>query len=119
MFQDYYIGHFLVFAFDLDIAMTAAAKLVTIDYKVFGRVQGVFFRKFTHKEAVSLKLVGWVMNHDDGTVVGQAQGTEAKIKAFKTWLQTVGSPKSKIERVEFKNDNTIDVLQFDTFEIRK
>jgi acylphosphatase len=97
----------------------ATAKIQTVDYKVFGKVQGVFFRKFTHQEAAKLKLVGWVMNHEDGTVVGQAQGDEAKISLFKKWLQNSGSPKSKIERVEFRNENTINILQFGSFEIRK
>ena len=36
--------------------------LVAVEYEVFGRVQGVFFRKFTNEKAVSLGLRGWVKN---------------------------------------------------------
>ena len=36
--------------------------LVALEYEVFGRVQGVFFRKFTHEKAQSLGLRGWVKN---------------------------------------------------------
>ena len=36
--------------------------LVSVDYEVFGRVQGVFFRKYTAKQANALKLNGWIMN---------------------------------------------------------
>ena len=41
---------------------------------MYGKVQGVFFRKFTAAEATKLKLVGWVMNTEKGTVKGQMQG---------------------------------------------
>ena len=45
-----------------------------LEYEVFGKVQGVFFRKYTKKEADKLKLTGWVMNTEKGTVVGVADG---------------------------------------------
>jgi acylphosphatase len=53
---------------------TNSTNLVSVDYEIFGKVQGVFFRKFTAAEANKLKLVGWVMNTDKGTVKGQIQG---------------------------------------------
>ena len=49
-------------------------KMQRLEYEVFGKVQGVFFRKYTKKEADKLKLTGWVMNTDKGTVVGVADG---------------------------------------------
>ena len=39
-----------------------AMALVAVEYEVWGRVQGVFFRKFTHQKAQSLGLRGWVKN---------------------------------------------------------
>ena len=39
-----------------------ATGLIAVDYEVFGRVQGVFFRKFTNEKANSLGLRGWVKN---------------------------------------------------------
>ena len=36
--------------------------LVALEYEVFGKVQGVFFRKFTNEKAQSLGLRGWVKN---------------------------------------------------------
>ena len=50
-----------------------------LEYEVFGKVQGVFFRKYTKKEADKLKLTGWVMNTEKGTVVGVADGLGLKI----------------------------------------
>ena len=36
--------------------------LIAVDFEVFGKVQGVFFRKFTNEKANSLGLRGWVKN---------------------------------------------------------
>ena len=40
----------------------SSMALVAVEYEVFGRVQGVFFRKFTNEKALSLGLRGWVKN---------------------------------------------------------
>ena len=37
-------------------------SLIAVQFEVFGRVQGVFFRKFTNEKALSLELRGWVKN---------------------------------------------------------
>jgi acylphosphatase len=37
-------------------------------YLIKGRVQGVGFRWFVHREAAALELKGWVRNTDDGHV---------------------------------------------------
>lgn len=101
------------------MAAAAAPKYISIDYKVFGKVQGVFFRKYTQQEATKLKLVGWVMNTEEGTVIGQMQGKEDAIKKMKDWLKTKGSPKSRIDKTEFNSEKEIKSLDFKTFEVRK
>ncbi|OXA47090.1 acylphosphatase-1 [Folsomia candida] len=75
--------------------------LVRVDFKVFGRVQGVFFRKFTQKEGRTLGLRGYCRNTSEGTVAGVLEGPIAKVEQMKGWLQTVGSPQSRIDRAEF------------------
>jgi len=97
----------------------STAKLLSIDYEVFGKVQGVFFRKYTHQEGQKLKLVGWVMNTEKGTVVGQMQGPADKCKKLKEWLSKTGSPKSKIDKAEFKNEKEITKIDFQSFDVRK
>jgi acylphosphatase len=43
-------------------------------YLVKGRVQGVGFRWFVHREAAALQLSGWVRNTEDGDVEVLAAG---------------------------------------------
>ncbi|ELT98378.1 hypothetical protein CAPTEDRAFT_123871 [Capitella teleta] len=92
-------------------------KLISVDYEVFGTVQGVFFRKFTQQMAKDLGLVGWVKNTTSNTVTGTIQGSEGKVNQMKHWLQHKGSPKSKITRCEFKNEKHVDSLEFSNFSI--
>ncbi len=58
--------------------------------EIFGKVQGVFFRKYTKSEAQKLDVTGWVQNTERQTVIGKAEGTSENISAFKTWLRTQG-----------------------------
>ena len=99
--------------------MASSIRLVSVDYEIFGKVQGVFFRKYTQQEGKKLGLVGWVMNTEKGTVVGQVQGGEDVVKKMKDWLKKTGSPKSRIDRAEFKNEKQIDTLGYSGFEVRK
>ena len=98
---------------------SASVRLISVNYEVFGKVQGVFFRKYTQAEAAKLQLVGWVMNTEKGTVIGQIQGKEEAVKKMKEWLKKSGSPKSKIERAEFKSEKEVPQLEFTSFEFRK
>lgn len=96
-----------------------SSKLHSVDFEVFGRVQGVFFRKYTQQEAQKLNLVGWVMNTHKSTVAGRIQGREDAIRKMKEWLKNTGSPKSVIERVEFSGEKDLTKLEFHSFEIKK
>ncbi|KAI0864202.1 acylphosphatase [Xylaria cubensis] len=53
-----------------------------IYFLVHGKVQGVFFRNFTQKEATKLSVTGWCRNTDDEKVEGEAQGSPDAIKQF-------------------------------------
>lgn len=89
-----------------------------MEFEVFGKVQKVFFRKYTQKKAIELGLKGWVMNTAQGTVVGQMQGPKNNIESMKQWLQKTGSPKSKIEKTAFRNEGPITSCAYRSFEIR-
>ncbi|XP_062934533.1 acylphosphatase-2 isoform X4 [Cynocephalus volans] len=63
-------------------AMSTAKPLKSVDYEVFGKVQGVCFRMYTEDEARKIGVVGWVKNTSKGTVMGQVQGPEEKVNSI-------------------------------------
>ncbi|CAI9567228.1 unnamed protein product [Staurois parvus] len=99
--------------------MAEGGSLVSLDYEVFGKVQGVFFRKYTQAEGTRLGLVGWVQNTDNGTVQGQIQGPLSRVREMQEWLQNKGSPKSRITEAKFHNQRDIQQLEFRSFSIKK
>ncbi|XP_041609395.1 acylphosphatase-1-like [Vulpes lagopus] len=99
--------------------MAEGDTLIAVDYEIFGKVQGVFFRKYTQTEGKKLGLVGWVQNTDQGTVQGQLQGPISKVRLMQEWLETKGSPKSHIDRANFRNEKVILKLDYSDFQIVK
>jgi acylphosphatase len=65
---------------------------------VHGRVQGVGFRWSTRRAARDLGLAGQVRNMPDGTVEVIAEGPEAAMTAFQTWL-TRGPTGARVDRL--------------------
>uniref|UniRef100_UPI00358FCFFC acylphosphatase-2 n=1 Tax=Myxine glutinosa TaxID=7769 RepID=UPI00358FCFFC len=95
-----------------------ALSLVSVDFEIFGRVQGVCFRMYTEDESRKLRLVGWVKNAPTGSVVGVVQGPADKVEAMKHWLSKVGSPSSRIHKAEFHNERKIAQTEFKSFGTR-
>ncbi|CAF1411287.1 unnamed protein product [Adineta steineri] len=54
-----------------------------------------------------------------GTVQGHMEGYKNNIDQMKNWLQTTGSPKSKIIKTEFTNEKSIKKLTENTFNIKR
>ena len=80
---------------------------------VHGRVQGVWFRDHTLKEARRLGLVGWVRNLTDGTVEVVAQGEPHQVDALLAWLHE-GSPLAEVEQVDWREEPAGDDLSLFT-----
>jgi len=79
-----------------------------------GRVQGVWFRDSTRRQAVSLGVYGWVKNLPDGTVETVFEGESARVERLAAWCRQ-GPPGALVTRVneqeqEFKGE-------FSSFEI--
>ncbi|NWR43781.1 ACYP2 protein, partial [Regulus satrapa] len=108
----------------------ASGALKSVDYEVFGRVQGnggpwgaggpraAAAPRYTEQEAKKLGVVGWVKNTSQGTVTGQVQGPEERVNEMKSWLSKVGSPSSRIDKTNFSNEKEISKLDFSDFNTR-
>ena len=68
---------------------------------VRGRVQGVFFRAATQREARRLGVTGWVKNRNDGTVEVLAEGEEDAIKEFTSWANH-GPSAARVDAVDVR-----------------
>jgi len=66
---------------------------------VTGRVQGVYFRASTEREAKRLGVTGWVKNRADGAVELCVEGDDALVDELVRWAH-VGPPSAKVERVQ-------------------
>ena len=68
---------------------------------VRGRVQGVFFRASTQREAKRLGISGWVKNRPDGSVEILAEGEEDRLKELLAWANR-GPSAARVERVDVR-----------------
>lgn len=89
--------------------MTACYKIL-----VKGKVQGVWFRKYTKDKANSLHLNGFVRNEPDRSVYIEVEGEEEELAKFIDWL-AIGSPLSQVTGIEFE---PLGLPRFTCFEIR-
>lgn len=81
--------------------------------RVEGKVQGVFFRANTQRQAFELGLFGWVKNETDGSVTISAQGKEEGLNQLIDWCRR-GPDYAKVTKVEFKE---LDTEDFESFSI--
>ena len=82
---------------------------------IYGRVQGVFFRRYTQEQAISLQIKGWVKNNFNGTVEAIFDGQESRVSEMIEWCQH-GPTYASVEKVEIAPDNSSE--QFQDFSIR-
>ena len=85
----------------------------SIQIKVYGKVQGVWYRASTQRKAEELQIFGFVRNEVDGSVYIEAEGEEIALEALVEWCKE-GSPFSKVERLEI---NQIKTQHFTDFKI--
>lgn len=72
----------------------------TVYIKVLGKVQGVFFRATTQKQAINLNIKGWVKNTEDFVEI-TASGENTNIERLIQWAHK-GPERAKVEKVEVK-----------------
>ena len=89
--------------------------MITRCFMVHGRVQGVFYRDSTRKEALKRGITGAAENLKDGTVKVIAQGLQASIDELKLWLLEGPEMSNviKVDEVDIEDD-----LEFNDFSVR-
>jgi acylphosphatase len=69
--------------------------------RIFGWVQGVFFRNWAVERAQALGLRGWVRNRSDGSVEALAFGPAEAVDEFVA-LCREGPPAAVVERLDIE-----------------
>jgi acylphosphatase len=79
--------------------------------RVFGRVQGVFFRQGAVNQARTLGIVGWVRNAADGSVEAYLKGDEAAVEQMTGWMRH-GPSHARVDDVAVEEAEPEDVSGF-------
>jgi len=82
---------------------------------ITGRVQGVFFRAETKKQALELGLKGWVRNLYDRRVEAVFEGSENSVGKMIDWCKKGPGP-AHVKGVESVEEPPVN--RFENFEIR-
>ncbi len=67
--------------------------------RIYGRVQGVFFRQNTAHHAEQLGISGWVRNCGDGSVEALFEGDEEAVERILEWCRN-GPAGAHVERMD-------------------
>lgn len=82
-------------------------------YTVHGRVQGVWFRESTRREAMQLDISGHAVNLPDGTVEVLAVGAPEALRVLEAWLHS-GPPMARVTRVDVADADVTETTGFTT-----
>lgn len=73
--------------------------MIHLNIKIYGLVQGVFFRATAKQQADKLKIKGFAKNLPDGSVYIEAEGEENDLNYFIKWCRQ-GPSMAQVEKVE-------------------
>ncbi|MEM0475137.1 MAG: acylphosphatase [Zestosphaera sp.] len=91
------------------------SECVRAHLRIYGLVQGVFFRSTMRDVALRLGVAGWVRNLPDGSVEAVVEGVPARVEELIKWARR-GPPTAVVEKVEVKYSEC--TREFKTFRIR-
>ena len=81
--------------------------------KVIGRVQGVFFRVSTQREASRLALTGFVRNEPDGSVYLEVEGRPTIVENLISWISKGGPPQGRVDNVDIEKGGLENFIRFE------
>ena len=81
--------------------------------KIYGLVQGIFFRATAKEKADQLEISGFAKNISDGSVYIEAEGKKENLDEFVKWC-SIGPSLAQVEKVivtegDFKNFSEFEV----------
>ena len=92
-------------------------RLMVLHFLIRGRVQGVGFRWFVHREASELNLRGWVRNTEDGDVEVVAAGNPEDLNDLRVSLRR-GSRGSRVDNILEHALDESEAASLDVFRIQ-
>jgi acylphosphatase len=82
--------------------MAGSGEAISVNVRIRGRVQGVWYRGWTVEEAQRRGLRGWVRNRRDGSVEAMLCGSAARVDDMISALWD-GPPSARVEEVDRSN----------------
>jgi len=82
--------------------------------RVFGLVQGVFFRQGAVQKAVALGICGFARNEPDGSVYLEAEGEEDAVLKFVNWCYS-GPEMAQVTAVNIERGVVKNFREFESF----
>ncbi|MBI2597297.1 acylphosphatase [Candidatus Daviesbacteria bacterium] len=84
-----------------------------LNIKIYGLVQGIFFRATAKKQAEKLNITGFARNEPDGSVYIEAEGEKNNLDKFIKWCNK-GPSMAEVEKVIIEESK---LQNFPNFEI--
>lgn len=85
-----------------------------LNIKIYGLVQGIFYRATAKEEAGKFNITGFARNAEDSSVYIEAEGEEENLDKFIEWCKK-GPPLAKVEKVEVAESPLKNFSEFETF----
>jgi acylphosphatase len=86
------------------------------ELRIYGKVQGVFFRANTREQCRDRELTGWVQNLSDGTVRAIVEGPRGAIEEVVEWAHD-GPPAADVADLDVEWNGATG--EYDDFQIRR
>jgi acylphosphatase len=96
------------------VTMEGSRRNIRARLIVEGKVQGVWFRESTRREASHLGVFGWVMNRPDGKVEVLAEGPEERVRSLVAWCHH-GPAGARVHKVQEYEEAWTG--EFDSFDV--
>lgn len=83
----------------------------SLNIKIHGMVQGVFFRYSAKEHADTLGITGFARNEEDDSVYIEAEGEEEKLDKFLKWCKS-GPSLAKVTKIVVTEDPIKNFTEF-------